>query len=75
MRGRLIDGLFMHVDTVNIVLLDIFFLYRGNFSFAFTFYPIVVVVLVRSCMIWYWFFSVRTGGIRIGVVLRSLKAR
>lgn len=75
MRGRLIDRLFMHVDAVNIVLFEIFFLKRDHFSFAFTFYSIVVVVLVGCRIISYWFLGVRTGGIRILVVLRSLEAR
>lgn len=75
MRGRLIDGLFVHIDAVHIVLFEIFFLKRDYFSFAFTFYSIVVVVLVRCCVISYWFLGVRTGGIWIGVVLRSLEPR
>ena len=75
MRGRLIDRLLMHVDTVNIVMLEIFFLKRDHFPFAFTFYPIVVVVLIRCCVIRYWFFSVGAGGVWIRVVLRSLKPR
>jgi hypothetical protein len=75
MRGRLIDRLFMHVDAVNIVLFEIFFLKRDHFSFAFTFYSIVVVVLVGCCVISHWFLGVRAWGIRIQVVLRGLKSR